>query len=274
MESKFKNEIYRNNIIKEINLIRSKPAEYIKIIESYIKYFSGKILMFPDAPGFMTNEGVSAYKEAISFLEKSKTYSPIKYSPGLSHIAHDYNKNLEFSEDIDLEESSIYIEKILKKYDNIININDIKYFSSFCSYSPQLFVINLAVCDGDKKRKFRETLFSDDYNYVGLATGYNFLYNDVTTVIFSHDFNEKEYTEKGSKRSTIIKIPLETIDEYNYNFDILNPIFKLSPHIKKIEREDKIIRDRGKRIMVTKIILYTKEGRVIKRKFRHLVENQ
>lgn len=265
MENLKKNEIFRTKLIKEINKARTNPFSYIKLINSYATYFTGKILKLPNQPGFMTNEGISAYNEAANFLTTVKALPPMTYSPGLSHLAHDFIKDLALSEDLDVEENKSYIQNILNKYGNIIELKDIRYCSQFCSISAELFVINLIVCDGDIKREMRRTLFEEQFNFVGVATGRNFLYNSVTSVFFAHDFNEQVYSEQGKKRASVVAMPMEVSTNNLLNLDVFSPLFALSPDIDHLERIDKIIREKGEKIRVSKVMIYTKDGQCTKK---------
>ena len=43
----------------------------------------------------MTNEGESAFQEAADYLMSLQPVPSFKYNPGLTHIAHDYMKEIQ-----------------------------------------------------------------------------------------------------------------------------------------------------------------------------------
>lgn len=269
-----KNENFRNKIIKELNKCRANPSSYIDLINSNAEYFTGKIFMHPDFPGLMTTEGVDAYKEAVQFLSTAPSgIPPMKYSPGLSHIAHDFIKDLQLSEDLDVEANLPFIQKILKKNSNIIDLKDLRYYSEFLSISPEMFIINLIVCDGDPKREIRNTLFNPEFNFVGVAAGNNFLYNHVTSIFFARNFNEKKYTDLGKKRASVYVAPLEIFDPNSFDINVYSPLFVLGPDIEKMERVDKIIRENGQKIQISKVMIYTKDGKCHKKILKQAVND-
>ena len=97
MENIRSNEEFRNKVIEELNSARQDPKKYSEKIRSYIKYFKGRILILPNQIGLMTNEGEEAFKEASEFLLSLYPITKFKYNPGLTHVAHDYMKEIQKS---------------------------------------------------------------------------------------------------------------------------------------------------------------------------------
>lgn len=271
MELIKQNEFFRVKIINEINKCRSNPKSYIQLIKNTSKCFFGKVLKLPDKPGIMTNEGIDAFNEASNFLSKMKSLNQMTYSAGLSHIAHDFIKDLQTSEDLDSDENIINLQNIIDKYGNIIELKDLKYYLEFAPSSPEMFVLSLIVCDGDPNRTMRKTLFENYFNFVGVASGQNFLYDNVTAVFFAHNFNEKSYTEIGKQRASVFIPPTQISNENIFDVDIFSENFSLSPNVERMERIDKIITERGQKFIVSKVTIYTKDGGSKKKIFKKLL---
>ena len=66
------------DILKEINLARTRPAEYVAHLEHLRPYFKGKEYTRPGASALMTQEGTQALDDAISFLRAA---SPAPAAP-------------------------------------------------------------------------------------------------------------------------------------------------------------------------------------------------
>src|SRR2546426_4653187 len=78
----------------EINLARSNPAAYVKFLEQFKQYYHGKEIHFPDDSLLVTNEGVGAFDEAISFLQRLKPLPPLEVRKGMVLGAKDHLKDL------------------------------------------------------------------------------------------------------------------------------------------------------------------------------------
>ena len=64
---------FQEQLVKEINELRTNPKEYAKKLEKYAGYFKGKALHIPGTNvGVRTEEGAEAYKEAADFLSKAQ----------------------------------------------------------------------------------------------------------------------------------------------------------------------------------------------------------
>ena len=70
-------------VLKEINLVRTRPAEYAAYLEQLRPYFNGKEYRRPGMPGLLTQEGTQALDEAISFLRSLKPAPALTLSQGM-----------------------------------------------------------------------------------------------------------------------------------------------------------------------------------------------
>src|SRR5713226_10202097 len=69
-------------ILAEINLARTNPAQYLRYLEDFKPYYHGKEIKFADGSTLVTNEGVSALEEAIGFVRSLKPLPPLELRKG------------------------------------------------------------------------------------------------------------------------------------------------------------------------------------------------
>src|SRR6185503_15738645 len=77
-------------ILAEINLARTNPAQYVRYLEEFKSSYHGNQIKFSDGSTLVTNEGVSALEEAISFVRSLKPLPPLELRQGLILGARDH----------------------------------------------------------------------------------------------------------------------------------------------------------------------------------------
>lgn len=80
-------------IVNEMNLARQNPEAYANILEQRRQYYNGNRLELPGKTAILTNEGVQALNEAITFLRAANLRSPLRVSTGMSKAATDHVKD-------------------------------------------------------------------------------------------------------------------------------------------------------------------------------------
>lgn len=70
-------------VLREINLARTRPAEYAAYLEQLRPRFAGKVYNRPGRPGLQTTEGAAALEEAIGVLRASKPAPTLTLSRGM-----------------------------------------------------------------------------------------------------------------------------------------------------------------------------------------------
>ena len=70
-------------VLKEINLARTRPAEYAAYLEQLRPYFKGKEYTRPGMPGLLTREGTQALDDAIGFLRAARPAPALSLSQGM-----------------------------------------------------------------------------------------------------------------------------------------------------------------------------------------------
>lgn len=240
------NEEFRSKLIGELNQCRKDPKTYSKKIESYIPYFKGKVLRLPNITGLMTNEGESAFQEAADYLMSLQPVPSFKYNPGLTHIAHDYMKEIQKYEDLN-DAKKINLKSMIAKYGKCIG--EFKLSTDFGSSSPELIAINLLVDDGDKEREMRNVIFDKSYIDVGVSTGNHSTYNKCTVIFFAKKFiskNDDNYAEYANEE--------EKKEDYE------NEDFDLPEGVERIEKQEKVITENGNKKKIVKTVYYNSDG--------------
>jgi uncharacterized protein YkwD len=158
------------SIIQEHNKIRTNPKSYIQILEEQIKYIRDGILYKPNDTPIQTNEGITAYDEAIKFLQKQEPLPELIYDENLTKAATDHlldiaPKGLVSHEGSDGKNVSDRIEKYCEWEVTCAENID------FGSKTGEDVVLSLLVDDGIKTRGHRANLFKADAKFVGVASG-------------------------------------------------------------------------------------------------------
>ena len=84
-------ERIRKEVERETNKIRTNPKSYIPILEQYLEWFDGNVLDKPDSEaGIETQEGPSAYREAIQFLKVQKPIDALIYDSEVAKASEEY----------------------------------------------------------------------------------------------------------------------------------------------------------------------------------------
>ena len=157
---------FNEQLINEINSLRTDPKNYAKTISKYLNNFKEKLFYLPKKNiEFQTEEGVEAFKEAIEFLEKQPELVPLSISKEMSQIAEAYLNHYQNPDSNDLSDEDM--EKIINKFGTFSGF--FYRAISFGGLTPEMAVIDLIVSDGDSSRKQREVLLSNEIKIIGVA---------------------------------------------------------------------------------------------------------
>ena len=184
-------ERIKKEVITESNRIRRNPKWYIPILEKYLENFDGNVLTIPEKEECIeTQEGPSAYKEAIEFLKNQKPIPELEYNEEISKISLDYANSISKTGEL---ESDNAIENRLAKYidwDYAVS-ESIDYGGT----TGKEIIVNLLVDDGVKLRNHRENIFNKKFLYFGVAVVPNEEYEYCTVIDYFGDiisFKDKE----------------------------------------------------------------------------------
>lgn len=82
-------------ILDEMNLARADPQKYAGFVEEFKKYYDGNRLVIPGRKkALVTNEGIPAVDEAISYLRNQKPLPSLITAKGLCLAAKDHANDL------------------------------------------------------------------------------------------------------------------------------------------------------------------------------------
>ena len=210
---------FNEDLLMEINLLRTNPKKYAKTISKYMNYFKGNLLCLPDTnAGIQTEEGVEAFKEAVDFLNKQEKLEPLKPSKGLCRIAEEFIAIYQKPDSGELANKDM--EDIINKYGSFSG--SFSRAMDFGGETAEMAIINLVVSDGDPSRGQRESLLSNEIKKVGVANGEHEVYRHCSAIITSTEFdNTFDKDDNGlltqSKPKNIKSIEKNKNDEEKLN---------------------------------------------------------
>ena len=183
--------ISAEDVIAEINELRTNPSGYARKIRKYADYFdsnSGKILRVPGSTvGIKTNEGRRAYEEAADFLSGATPVEAFEPSDGLSRVAQDFLDKVVKTDPSRVSE--INMDDIIARHGEFTG--NFSRAMEFGAGSSEQVVINLVVSDGDKTRGQRDSLLNGNLKRVGVATGSHNTYRTTTVIVSCTKFTSK-----------------------------------------------------------------------------------
>jgi uncharacterized protein YkwD len=178
-------------IIYEINLFRSNPAEYAeKYIAPLAGRYKGKLLHFPNDKPLMTKEGVKALNECVRDLKTASPVPVLYPNQGLSKAAKDHVKDQSKTGKTghygsDRSDSKTRIERYgtwkVRIAENI----------AYGGISARQVVIYLLVDDGVAGRGHRKNLLQSDFKTIGVAAGNHPVFGKMYVMDFAGSFIDK-----------------------------------------------------------------------------------
>ena len=155
-------------ILAEINLARTNPAQYLRYLEEFKPSYHGNQVKFSDGSTLITNEGVDALEEAIGFVRSLKPLPPLQLRQGLILGARDHlNDMIKTGQNGHRGSDGSMTEDRLSRYGrwSVSVGEDIVYRSR----KAREDVIALIIDDGVKSRGHRKNIFKSDFQVIGLA---------------------------------------------------------------------------------------------------------
>ncbi len=177
--------------VKEINLARTSPKEYLSLLEQFRKLYDGKLLKLPGQTPIQTREGTSAAAEAIRFLRSQKPVPPLRPSNGMSSGARDHIRDLGTSGNSQHtgSDGSQAWDRVNRygTWEKIIGEN------ISCGHSTARDIVMLLVIDdGVPDRGHRKNIFNPDFRVVGVACGDHPAYRTICVITFAGGYEEKD----------------------------------------------------------------------------------
>jgi hypothetical protein len=272
---------FNEELLGEINSLRTNPKKYARTISKYITYFKGKLLCLPGSnAGIQTEEGPDAYREAADFLSKHSRIEALKPSKGLCRIAEEFIAAVQKPDSNELENKDM--EEIINKYGTFSG--SFSRAMDFGGETPEQAVINLIVSDGDKTRGQRESLLSTEIKRVGVANGHHDMYRHCTAIVTCTEFentfdnddnglleeegpNKNLKNKKGDESRDRTKKPQKGVNtrgnedkKYRKNDDANEGDEELPPGVASINKTEKVVMENGVKKKITRIVKVMEDG--------------
>lgn len=183
-------------ILAEINLARANPALYLQYLEGFKGSYHGKEIKYSDGSTLVTNEGVSALEEAITFVRSLKPLPPLELRQGLNLGAKDHvNDLVKTGQSGHRGSDGSMLEDRLNRYGcwSVSVGEDIVYRSR----KAREDVIALIIDDGVKSRGHRKNIFESDFHVIGLALSPTSKTPPMCVITFAGGFADKGASAPG-----------------------------------------------------------------------------
>ncbi len=181
--------VVEQEILDEINLLRSNPQTYIKILEEMKNGINKNVVILPNGTRWQMSEGVTALNDAINALKTTGKLKPYAFSNGLTKAA-----NMQLN---DLKENMSLGHR--GKDGGDVETRLIKFgipgerFSENISYyvkDARTAVLIMVIDDAFKSRNHRKNLLSTQFNQIGMAYGRGKNDVGICIVVFADKFTE------------------------------------------------------------------------------------
>jgi uncharacterized protein YkwD len=177
-------------VLDELNLARTRPAEYASYVEEHKKNYKGPGAVLVDGRKFRTAEGVRAVDEAVAFLRSATPLAPLSDATPLVRSARGH------AHDIGPRGMTGHAGTDgSQPPDRIAQFGTPRSTSgeaiAFGSVSPRLIVVQLIVDDGVPDRGHRNSVFNPAFRMAGVAIGAHKGFDYLCVINFSDEIEEK-----------------------------------------------------------------------------------
>jgi uncharacterized protein YkwD len=158
------------DIVGEINLARTRPAEYAAYLEKLRPMFSGNEYRRPGQPGLMTEEGAKALDDAIAFLRAASPAPALTLSLGMCSGARELVRDQSASGATGHQGADgSFCEQRAARFGAWTD--PIGENLSYGSDDARERVITLLIDDGFANRNHRKRLLDPTFRVAGVACG-------------------------------------------------------------------------------------------------------
>ena len=176
-------------VLNELNLARTNPKQFAEFLAEMRPYFNGNNLERPGQFILVTQEGVAAVDEAISFLRSTAPLSALRISRGLSLAAQTHANDQQNGEMGHIGSDGSQPWTRMNRYGTWQD--KVAENISYGGYSTRGVVIQLIVDDGVPGRGHRVNMFNPEYRFVGVGCGTHARFHDMCVMDFAARYSEQ-----------------------------------------------------------------------------------
>lgn len=177
------------DLIAEINLARTRPAEYAAYLESLRPMFAGREYRRPGKPALMTEEGAAPLEEAIKFMRAARPLAPLSVATGMCSGARELVKEQAASGATGHKGADgSFCEQRTGRFG--VWREPIGENLSYSDDGARERVLTLLIDDGVANRGHRQRILNPAYKVVGVACGGHKL-GAICVITFAAGFTDK-----------------------------------------------------------------------------------
>lgn len=190
-------------IAREINFARTRPAEYADILEGLRPFYHGREFRQPGKPAFLTEEGVAALDEAVRHLRSLKPMGPLEISAGMCLGAGELVKDQAGSDRTGHRGTDgSFCEQRVERFGSWSG--SIGENLSYGTDTGRGHVISLLIDDGVASRGHRRSLLDPAFRVIGVACG-DHQFGAVCVVTLAGGFTPKPAAGQTSTKSPVAR---------------------------------------------------------------------